>query len=172
MMRQFTTRFLQALAAVLLLSLLLVVISFCWLMYRYDFSLLGVITGSMVPAINTNDAIISQPAKPSSLQSGDIVTYRTQQGALVTHRIATIDQPASKITTKGDANRATDSPITFDQIVSQPVAVVPFGGWVIALTKKPVVFLGLSYSLLVGLIVREIGRLLRNTRPAYRAPGY
>ena len=165
-------RLLQGLAALLLLGLAVVVVGCAWLMYRYDFQLLSVQTGSMAPAVNINDGLLSRPVRFKDLENGEMVTYRTKAGTSITHRITNVDYSARTITTKGDANTSPDAIISAEQIVSQPLAIVPHGGRIISVAKQPIVFLSLLYSLTLGLIGRELIRYFRNNQTAYRLPGY
>ncbi len=60
---------------------------------------------SMEPTLQTGDGYVLVPA--GEIQEGDVVTFRSpRDGELVTHRVVGVD--SERLTTKGDANEATD----------------------------------------------------------------
>ena len=92
-----------------------------------------VLTGSMEPAINAGDLIIVSENKPYSIN--DTVVY--QDGSmLVVHRV--IDINGDMVTTRGDANNATDAPISADAVKGTVIAVVPKVGVLVSLIKTPI----------------------------------
>lgn len=70
----------------------------------------NVLTGSMEPAIPTNSLIFVQKCEPSSLQAGDIITYRlgTASEYVQTHRIEAVFEDSALFATRGDANLSVD----------------------------------------------------------------
>lgn len=77
-----------------------------------------VITGSMEGTISAGDLVITKAVDPSTLQVGDIISYK-EGNAVITHRIVemtTADGEPAFIT-KGDANNAEDTnPVTWTQV--------------------------------------------------------
>ena len=76
------------------------------------YQVLTVTTGSMRPALNPGDLVLDRiGGNTDSLKAGRIATYRSSDGALVTHRIAKADQSggATVYTFRGDANPAADA---------------------------------------------------------------
>jgi signal peptidase I len=73
---------------------------------------LTVMSGSMEPAIQTGDVVVSRQVHPAEVQRGDIVSFRDRErgGLLVTHRVRTITRKGDKFTfvTKGDANNSSE----------------------------------------------------------------
>ncbi len=69
-------------------------------------------SGSMTPAIETGDVVVTEPLSPLSVEVGDIVTFRDPEGSgrLYSHRVQSI-RPAGeevRFVTRGDANTATE----------------------------------------------------------------
>lgn len=77
--------------------------------YLYQLS-----SGSMAPAINTNDYILIM--KVDNYKVGDIVTYKTGEKT-ITHRI--IEVNGDKITTEGDSNLGADESINKEMIIGK-----------------------------------------------------
>ena len=106
------------------------------------FHLSVVTSGSMRPTIKPGDVVLTKYESVSSLKVGDVILYfNTKLGTEVAHRIASIQVRADQltVTTKGDANPVTDTPVTFNQSMPIPVAkfVLPKIGYVlINLTGK------------------------------------
>jgi signal peptidase len=67
----------------------------------------------MEPTLPVGSVIVAVPARGEELKTGDVITVANPQhaGALVTHRIVTIENgpQGRSFTTKGDANSAVDS---------------------------------------------------------------
>ena len=84
----------------------------------YSYFVVG--SGSMSDAIEVNDVVfvkITRDVKPN-----DIVTYKSVDDIIVTHRLISIDK--DKYILKGDANNVSDDPITEDQIIGKVNLVV------------------------------------------------
>jgi signal peptidase len=70
-----------------------------------------VTTGSMQPAINPGDIVLSAPPEDDApLDSGTVITFEdpVRPGELITHRVDTVN-PDGTYTTRGDANSSADS---------------------------------------------------------------
>lgn len=70
-------------------------------------------SGSMTPAIETGDVLVTEPISPLAAHVGDIVTFRDPEGSgrLFSHRVQSI-RPAGEdvhFITRGDANTATEN---------------------------------------------------------------
>lgn len=73
---------------------------------------LTVMSGSMAPAIETGDVVVSRSVSPLDLRLGDVVTFRDPQDAkrLITHRVRGIRVAGgeARFVTKGDANNSAE----------------------------------------------------------------
>lgn len=70
-----------------------------------------VTTGSMQPAINPGDIVLSAPPEEGvRLDEGTVITFEdpVRTGELITHRIDVVNEDGS-YTTRGDANSSADS---------------------------------------------------------------
>lgn len=79
-----------------------------------------VITGSMEGTIDGGDLIITKTVAPSTLEVGDIISYKIEN-SVITHRIVEITEVDGETAfiMKGDANNTEDEePVTFDQVES------------------------------------------------------
>ena len=65
-------------------------------------------SGSMAPAIDTGDLVISRSISPSEVSVGEIVTFKDPEGGgrLITHRVRAMHQRNGRFyfLTRGDAN--------------------------------------------------------------------
>ena len=101
-----------------------------------------VLSGSMEPHIQTGSVVYVQPAK--SYSTGDVVTFNTESGMTVTHRIVSeqLADGGMVYTTKGDANKAADSEvISQSQITGKALFSVPYLGYAVNFLKTPKGFL-------------------------------
>lgn len=87
-----------------------------------------VISESMEPTIKKNDIIIVKRSDRYNI--GDIITYISEDGLSITHRI--ISSNPDGYILKGDANSEQDPGIiTYDQIVGKAIILIPYNGdWI------------------------------------------
>lgn len=90
-----------------------------------------VTTGSMQPAINAGDIVLSAPPEDGvRLDVGTVITFEdpVRPGELITHRIDTVN-PDDTYTTRGDANSSADSyEVTTDELTGVGRLLVPAVG--------------------------------------------
>ena len=89
----------------------------------FGVSIMKVLTGSMEPSIHEGDFIIVEKADVSSLETGDIISFYSQDKAIYggpnTHRIVKKNEDGSFVT-KGDANTEPDpTVVTADKIIGK-----------------------------------------------------
>jgi signal peptidase len=95
------------------------------------FHLFSIESGSMEPTLNVGSIILSRrPGQPAGLRSGDIVTFKTAGGAVVTHRIIEVLQDSYggvSYKTKGDnpVNSPDQELLTPDRVISVYVTKIP-----------------------------------------------
>lgn len=87
----------------------------------FGYTLFEVASGSMEPALYTNDVILVKKTQ-SNLSVGDIVSYE-KNGEIITHRILYID--GDNLTVKGDNNNTIDAPISRSQVIGKVVKIFP-----------------------------------------------
>lgn len=107
---------------------------------------LAVVSGSMRPTVAPGDAVVVERVAPESIETGDVVTYRTSRGTdgerqFVTHRVVRVlDRPDGlAFQTKGDANESPDPrPVPAADIVGRVVLVLPLVGHVVVFAQSDV----------------------------------
>ena len=141
-----------------------------------SYSFMRTLTGSMEPAIPVHSFIVTEEVDPSSLQVGDIITFRatesSMEGALNTHRITSVYEENGQLMfhTKGDANAVEDAaPVAAVNVVGRVVFVSAALGTVVSLFSNPLVFLPFIILPLVVLMVFEIAKLVKSTKEVARA---
>jgi len=95
---------------------------------------------SMSPAIPMGAMIITSPASVSDLEVGDVVTWRGDNGVVVTHRVASLltDGVEPAVMTQGDANSTADAtPVPERAIVGVVDAWIPYAGFAMILLGVP-----------------------------------
>lgn len=110
--------------------------------------------GSMEPAIPIGSIVVVHAMDPATVQVGEVVTYQTATGTVVTHRVTAIE-PGSELRfqTKGDASGAADpSSISASEIVGSVEYTLPGVGVFIAALGSPVGVL-LAVGILCTLLV-------------------
>lgn len=100
----------------------------------WGFQLFSVESGSMEPTLPVGSLIVSRrPKDPGELAGGDIVTFRTLSGSVVTHRITEVISKSDGTVayrTKGDnpRNSPDQELLTADRVIGIFVARVPLTG--------------------------------------------
>ncbi|MGU3410709.1 S26 family signal peptidase [Microbacterium sp. M1A1_1b] len=123
-------------------------------------------TPSMGEAAPVGTLVLDLPAQASSLQVGDIVSFRVSAApdTIYTHRIIDIDS-AGGIHTRGDVNGATDPwTLTQENLVGAPALLVPHLGWLFR--AAPILLIG---TLLIWVLTSPFAD--RITRSSLRIAG-
>lgn len=114
---------------------------------------------SMEPRIHDGDAIIIYPTRGEQIQKGDIITFKTEPGYLITHKV--IDFENDVILThginlpEGDVER-----VEYSQVVGELVLVIPKAGIIFQYVNSWVGFV-LLILLPAGLIIFNEGRKIK-----------
>lgn len=120
----------------------------------------AVLTGSMEPTIPTGSLVYVQQVGAGELAVGDVITFRLQSGAVVTHRIQAIDA-AGNFTTQGDANNAADmAAVTAPQVLGRVRFHIPCLGAVCELIKTPAGILAVTAVLILLLLAVFLPEIL------------
>ena len=121
-----------------------------------------VLTGSMTPAIEAGDMIVTKTVETQDLKEGDIITFRTMGNTLVTHRIIGMKEDGSFVT-KGDANNVEDIDLKANEenIVGKYIFKIPKGGYIVKFIQSPI---GLIIFILIPVIIliwEEVAKLFK-----------
>ena len=110
-----------------------------------------VLSGSMEPEFYPGDLVITKHKNKTDIQINDIVTYRDNDGVIITHRI--IEETPEGYITKGDNNNVEDADIlTKENIIGEVKFSIPKVGYIMNLLSKPMV-IAAEMFLLAGLIL-------------------
>ena len=119
-----------------------------------------IISGSMEPIIEVQDAVLVKRVDPDSIQRGDVVTYLSNDesyyGIMITHRVVNIkEENGEKIYyTKGDHNETVDrSPVKGNQIYGKVVMRIPKIGYI-------KYFLVSSYGWIIAIVIPSLGIII------------
>ena len=107
-----------------------------------------IVSQSMVPTININDAILVRRENNDQYKIGDIISFFSteydEEGIIVTHRIVqknTYQSNSSTYTTKGDNNPVADrSGVPTSNIYGKVFLIIPKLGYVQAFLSQPLHF--------------------------------
>jgi signal peptidase len=107
--------------------------------------------------------IVTVAPKEHELRKGDVVTFAMSQDSseLVTHRIRRAGPEPGVYTTRGDANKADDPPITFKDIAGRHVFTIPFLGMAMSSLSSPVsAFWMILTIVLLWILIWVVKRIL------------
>lgn len=129
-----------------------------------------IISPSMVPTINVEDAVVVQRKEKEGLKVGDIVTFTSSDprysGLTITHRIVGIEKSKNQkvyYRTKGDNNNTEDSAlVSYDNIYGKVILRIPKIGYIqYALTSSyGIVFLVVIPCL--GIVIYDFIKLFKS----------
>ena len=127
----------------------------------FGYQIYYVSTGSMEPAINTGDLILSKAVDFDQLEEGDVITFISQQGETkglrITHRFISIDAETKLITTKGDANSINDvERVSFDNVLGEYQTTLTLLGFIYRIFITPWGLVLFIAPLLVAVVVEII----------------
>ena len=112
-------------------------------------------SGSMEPTASVDDLLLIQGG--TSYQQGDVITYVSPKGTLITHRVKEVLPQNTGYITQGDANNIPDKAISPQRVLGRVIIIVPFvGGIVYGLLSPGGLFLMVCAFLGIWL-VRKVG---------------
>lgn len=97
-------------------------------------------TGSMEPELKQGSLIYVRTYKEkkdfyNNVGVGMDISYRTNGGDVVTHRIVSIDEENDKLTTQGIVGDAVVEHITYDQVIGRVVYDIPYLGYAVMIIQ-------------------------------------
>lgn len=131
-----------------------------------------IVSPSMVPTINVNDAIVVHRQDASDIDVGDIITFSSTDpsypGLTVTHRVVeknSDDSDSYVFRTKGDNNSSEDPSLVKDEnIYGKVIFKIPNVGYVRQFLSTGFGFMLLVVLPCVAIILSEIRRIIRLTK--------
>ncbi|MCH8207625.1 MAG: signal peptidase I, partial [Nitrospinae bacterium] len=129
-----------------------------------------VYSGSMSPKIRTGSIVLVKPVRAESLNVGDVISVRTQEGGhLVTHRIQAKQLVDGRVVfqTKGDANKFPDpQPFIVENAAGKVILDVPLLGYAIVYASSPLARSGVVAILAFAVL----GGFRRKSKPSTASP--
>ena len=136
-----------------------------------------IVSQSMVPTININDAIIVKRVDHDKYKVGDIISFSSSdtyyKGLTVTHRVINkenVNKDSSIYTTKGDNNLVADyAGVKTDQIYGRVLFIIPKIGYIHTFFSKPSNFFGcllIPILMIIGYDALKITRVVVEKRKA------
>jgi len=165
----FTKVFIAVLVIILLIALGLNLTTL-WRVHQIDrgqavmggYSVAVIGSGSMAPSLRKGDLLLVRGG--SSLYPGDVITYLSPGGSLITHRV--VEETAHGYITQGDANNISDEAVDGRRVLGRVVGVVPAVGGMMDSLASPE-----GFAIMGSLYV--LFRLVRHRRreaKKYEAP--
>jgi signal peptidase I len=134
----------------------------------FGYRTMTMLTGSMAPAIDPGDVVVTTPLDVADVTEGMIISYHIpiDDHRVVTHRVLSVDHAADgtvTVQTKGDANDHADpwTATLQGDTAYQVQAVIPEAGHLITALRTPAISHLLVYgapTLLAGWLLLTIWR--------------
>jgi len=111
-------------------------------------------SGSMEPTVSVNDLLLVRGEE--SYQPGDVITYISPRGNMVTHRVFELTEDG--YITQGDANNVPDGTISKQRVLGRVVYIAPGVG---AITEGLSTPMGIAFIVCICLLIWLINRVRR-----------
>lgn len=124
-------------------------------------------SGSMEPKLPTGSLIITKSVLPSEISSGDVISFSTDSGDTVSHRVIHVgnDNGETKFQTKGDSNRLLDrQAISEQRVLGKVIFHIPFLGYLVQFLQQPVNLFLIIFGILFICILIKLIRIKRNIK--------
>jgi signal peptidase len=131
-------------------------------------------SGSMTPAIETGDVVVTRPISPLSARVGDIVTFVDPEGTgkLFSHRVQSVRAAGDDVAfvTRGDANTSTERwRVPADGSIGKVVYRIPKVGYALVYLDSPPARLALIAIPALLLLWVALIRIWRPQKPSAEA---
>ncbi len=110
-------------------------------------------SGSMIPTFHVGELITLQRVSFASIAVGDIVSFTSQRGIPLVHRV--VWKTAHQLTTVADASRRADLPITEKAVMGKVTLVKRCGCWQSMQLTNELWGVGTLIAKLSGQIVKQ-----------------
>ena len=135
-----------------------------------------IISESMIPRINVNDAVVTMRVSEKHIKVNDIITFVSKdietQGTPITHRVVGIvyeDDNSKKVLgyrTKGDHNNTPDfALIAPKEVLGKVYLQIPYIGYIQSFLSKPIgwiLVIVVPCLLIIGSDILKIGKAISN----------
>lgn len=129
----------------------------------FGYKMMTVLSGSMDPGIKAGDVIFAKSIDADSVKIGDVITYKTENNDLITHRVTNVKIENKNVyfVTKGDSNNVEDSkPVPYSNVVGILAFRIPYGGWVLEFVNSKVGIVLFIFIPIFILIFGEVKTIL------------
>jgi len=108
-----------------------------------------ILTGSMEPTLKVGSVTYYKKVPKTSIRSKDIITFKSSEGMIVTHRIYSIS--GEDYITKGDANNTTDNEkLSYKNILGKNTSLnIPVFGYYLSFLRNNIFASLLIVSILI-----------------------
>lgn len=127
----------------------------------FGYKPLTVLTNSMEPEISAGDMILVKEAGAAYVKENDIITFRTGDQKVVTHRAVQVTPEG--FVTKGDNNNIEDSwKVKPDSLIGKVVTILPNAGYIAKFISSKLGFaLFVILPFLLFILIEVYGRASR-----------
>jgi signal peptidase I len=119
----------------------------------FGYKIMTVLSGSMEPDIKPGDVVIDKDVSPRLVKVGDVITYKTTNNILITHRVLDIEEKSGQVVfkTKGDANNVEDEKLVSEEdLVGTLVLRIPYVGYALHFVNSR---FGLALFILIPIFI-------------------
>lgn len=123
-----------------------------------NIAVFNIVSKSMENTINVNDLIVIKQCQENEIQKQDIITYKKEDGTVVTHRVLRISKEGGQniYTTKGDNNEIEDSePIKHNQVYGKYLFKISNAGNIVEALQKNNGLISVALIIIILIILKN-----------------
>lgn len=130
-------------------------------LFHYD--VLAVLSGSMEPVYHVGSVIyVDTGINYNDIKINDVITFKTDNDTVVTHRVMEIDKNEEVFRTKGDANDIMDSsPVRFENLLGKAKFTIPLIGYIAVNIKTTQGILLMAALFLIIILLQLIPEIMK-----------
>lgn len=122
----------------------------------FGYKFFVVLSDSMKPEFQSGDIVVIKKIDANELKVGDIITFYTHKGNVVTHKIidkTTIESKEAFITQGINVEQADEKPVYLDNVIGKYTFSLPKAGYIFYFLKSPTGYYSLIFTPLMILVI-------------------
>lgn len=146
---------------VIVLTVLIIIAGLLLVPKIVGYETFAVISGSMEPKIPVGAIVYTKETSFENLNINDVISFDTNNGSRVTHRIIEVDTDNQQFITQGDANNVKDAdPVSYQQVIGKVTLTIPLLGYLSMYIRTPLGVAGICAVIFILILLNYLPEIL------------
>lgn len=146
---------------VIVLTVLIIIAGLLLVPKIVGYETFAVISGSMEPKIPVGAIVYTKETSFENLNINDVISFDTNNGSRVTHRIIEVDTDNQQFITQGDANNVKDAdPVAYQQVIGKVTLTIPLLGYLSMYIRTPLGVAGICAVIFILILLNYLPEIL------------